>query len=160
MMFLIGAVPALLALVIRRRLKEPEKWQQAKAASRADSRQAGSRPAGSSRVGLPGNGDAAGIASAGVPPTRSPTTTPPKVATAPAPQMGSYSELFRHPTLAQARAARPGARVLRRRRAVGRRVLHARPDAARAAARGREEGLRRRGGKPATAAGDAALAAQ
>ncbi|MBL8850759.1 MAG: MFS transporter, partial [Planctomycetaceae bacterium] len=28
-MFMIGAVPALLALVIRRRLKEPEKWQQA-----------------------------------------------------------------------------------------------------------------------------------
>lgn len=28
-MFLIGAVPALLALVIRRRLKEPEQWQQA-----------------------------------------------------------------------------------------------------------------------------------
>lgn len=28
-MFLIGAIPALLALVIRRRLKEPEKWQQA-----------------------------------------------------------------------------------------------------------------------------------
>jgi len=28
-MFLIGAVPALLALVIRRRLKEPERWQQA-----------------------------------------------------------------------------------------------------------------------------------
>ena len=28
-MFLIGAVPALLALVIRRRLKEPEKWQRA-----------------------------------------------------------------------------------------------------------------------------------
>ena len=29
-MFLIGAVPALLALFIRRRLKEPEKWQRAK----------------------------------------------------------------------------------------------------------------------------------
>ena len=28
-MFLIGAIPALLALVIRRRLKEPERWQQA-----------------------------------------------------------------------------------------------------------------------------------
>jgi MFS family permease len=28
-MFVIGAVPALLALVIRRRLKEPERWQQA-----------------------------------------------------------------------------------------------------------------------------------
>lgn len=28
-MFMIGAVPALLALVIRRRLKEPERWQQA-----------------------------------------------------------------------------------------------------------------------------------
>jgi len=27
-MFLIGAIPALLALVIRRRLKEPERWQQ------------------------------------------------------------------------------------------------------------------------------------
>jgi MFS family permease len=30
-MFLIGAVPALMALLIRRRLKEPEKWQRAKA---------------------------------------------------------------------------------------------------------------------------------
>src|SRR5438067_8294520 len=29
LMFLIGAVPALLALVIRRRLKEPQRWQQA-----------------------------------------------------------------------------------------------------------------------------------
>jgi MFS family permease len=28
-MFLIGAIPALLAVIIRRRLKEPEKWQQA-----------------------------------------------------------------------------------------------------------------------------------
>src|SRR4029078_3861041 len=28
-MFCIGALPALLALVIRRRLKEPERWQQA-----------------------------------------------------------------------------------------------------------------------------------
>src|SRR5688572_25211798 len=35
MMFLIGAVPALLALFIRRGLKEPEKWKQAKAASEA-----------------------------------------------------------------------------------------------------------------------------
>lgn len=33
-MFLVGAVPALLALVIRRRLKEPEKWQQAAAERR------------------------------------------------------------------------------------------------------------------------------
>jgi MFS family permease len=31
-MFLIGALPALLALLIRRRLKEPERWQQAKRA--------------------------------------------------------------------------------------------------------------------------------
>ena len=30
-MFLVGAIPALLALVIRRRLKEPEKWRQAAA---------------------------------------------------------------------------------------------------------------------------------
>src|SRR5206468_8627741 len=29
LMFLIGAIPALLALVIRRRLKEPERWQRA-----------------------------------------------------------------------------------------------------------------------------------
>jgi MFS family permease len=33
-MFLVGAVPALLALIIRRRLKEPEKWQQAAAGRR------------------------------------------------------------------------------------------------------------------------------
>ncbi len=32
LMFLIGALPALLALLIRRRLKEPERWQAAKAA--------------------------------------------------------------------------------------------------------------------------------
>jgi MFS family permease len=32
-MFLVGAVPALLAVLIRRRLKEPERWQQVKAAS-------------------------------------------------------------------------------------------------------------------------------
>jgi MFS family permease len=32
-MFLIGALPALLALLIRRRLKEPERWQAAKAAA-------------------------------------------------------------------------------------------------------------------------------
>lgn len=40
-MFVIGAIPALLALVIRRRLKEPEKWQQA-AHSGAVARQLGS----------------------------------------------------------------------------------------------------------------------
>jgi MFS family permease len=34
-MFLVGAIPALLALVVRRRLKEPEKWRQA-AAERRD----------------------------------------------------------------------------------------------------------------------------
>ena len=40
-MFLIGALPALLALVIRRRLKEPERWQQAKQAG-ASKKQMGS----------------------------------------------------------------------------------------------------------------------
>ncbi|MGV3773296.1 MAG: MFS transporter [Verrucomicrobiales bacterium] len=40
-MFLIGAMPALLALVIRRRLKEPEKWQAAKSGS-ADIKKLGS----------------------------------------------------------------------------------------------------------------------
>ena len=40
-MFLIGAIPALLALFIRRRLKEPEKWQEAKRA------QAGKKQLGS-----------------------------------------------------------------------------------------------------------------
>ena len=40
-MFLIGAVPALLALFIRRRLKEPERWQQAKLAG-AGKKQLGS----------------------------------------------------------------------------------------------------------------------
>ncbi len=34
-MFVIGAVPAMLALVIRARLKEPERWQAAKAAAQA-----------------------------------------------------------------------------------------------------------------------------
>jgi MFS family permease len=33
-MFLVGAIPAFLALIIRRRLKEPEKWQQAAAERR------------------------------------------------------------------------------------------------------------------------------
>ena len=40
-MFLIGALPALLALLIRRRLKEPERWQQVKDA-RAGKKQLGS----------------------------------------------------------------------------------------------------------------------
>jgi MFS family permease len=37
-MFLIGALPAFLAVLIRRRLREPERWQQAVATRRADQR--------------------------------------------------------------------------------------------------------------------------
>src|SRR5688572_17890553 len=47
MMFLIGALPALLALVIRRRLKEPEKWQKAKDAERAAGQDVVARQMGS-----------------------------------------------------------------------------------------------------------------
>ena len=57
-MFVIGALPALLALIIRRRLKEPERWQAAKAAREAAA-------------------DSAHEV---------------------APKLGSYGELFRHPT--------------------------------------------------------------
>src|SRR5688500_11275988 len=63
MMFLIGAIPALLALVIRRGLKEPEKWRQAKAASRGEPvtppPARGFEPVAASPVG---NGDEAAIA--------------------------------------------------------------------------------------------------
>ena len=34
-MFLVGAIPAILAVVVRRRLKEPERWQQAVAGSKS-----------------------------------------------------------------------------------------------------------------------------
>ena len=98
MMFLIGAIPALLALVIRRGLKEPEKWKQAKAASvgavpalRLDGR--GFEPA----VSPVGNGDAAALASA-TPADTLADHNAPKVATAPAPRMGSYSALFSNAT--------------------------------------------------------------
>jgi len=42
MMFLIGTLPALLALVVRWKLKEPEKWQEMKAAGSGGGTQAGS----------------------------------------------------------------------------------------------------------------------
>lgn len=42
MMFLIGTLPALLALVVRWKLKEPEKWQEMKAAGSSSGTQAGS----------------------------------------------------------------------------------------------------------------------
>jgi MFS family permease len=72
-MFLIGAVPALLALFIRRRLKEPEKWQRARDARLAPAR--GFEPI------MPGG------------------ATREDARPAPAPRdLGSYREMFRHPT--------------------------------------------------------------
>lgn len=65
-MFVIGALPALLALIIRRRLKEPERWQAAKEAR-------------DRRARAQETGNAADAAT-------------------PAPKLGSYAELFRHPT--------------------------------------------------------------
>ena len=100
MMFLIGAVPALLALVIRRGLKEPEKWQRAKDAARAAGAPGAARgepvprgfePAMASRAD--GNGDGSGEGRAD-PLRYSDPSTP---AGAPSPRMGSYSELFTHP---------------------------------------------------------------
>ena len=77
MMFLIGSVPALLALVIRRGLKEPEQWQQAKLAASGGPPKRGDEPAaGSAAAVSPAGGGAA----------------------APAPRMGSYAELFGHRT--------------------------------------------------------------
>ena len=61
-MFVIGALPAFLALIIRRRLKEPERWQAAK--------EARERAAAAGQTN-----EQAG-----------------------APKLGSYAELFRHPT--------------------------------------------------------------
>jgi MFS family permease len=101
MMFLIGAIPALLALVIRRGLKEPEKWRQAKAASRGEAPAQQQPPAGRGFepvVPSPvGNGDEAAIAAA-TPADTLADHNAPKVATAPAPRMGSYSALFSNAT--------------------------------------------------------------
>jgi MFS family permease len=74
-MFLIGAVPAMLALFIRRRLKEPEKWQRAKDARLAPV------PARAFEPVMPG-----GASRAEPPPAAAPR------------QLGSYREMFRHPT--------------------------------------------------------------
>jgi MFS family permease len=97
MMFLIGAVPALLALVIRRGLKEPEKWKQAKAAATAARPQPRERRGFEPDTSPVDNGDAAAIASS-TPSDTLADHNAPKVATAPAPRMGSYSELFQSPT--------------------------------------------------------------
>ena len=74
-MFLIGAVPALLALFIRRRLKEPEKWQRAKDAQLAAAPARGFEPV------MPGGAMQA-----------EPLPAPARR------QLGSYREMFRHPT--------------------------------------------------------------
>ena len=74
-MFLIGAVPALLALFIRRRLKEPERWQAMKAARLGP-------PARGFEPVMSGDGPAGAV----------------PVAPAVAPKLGSYGELFGHPT--------------------------------------------------------------
>ncbi len=72
-MFMIGALPALLAVAIRWGLKEPEAWKKA------------------AGVDVPGSGAIA----AGEPPIRpGALSTPPPAAT---PQLGSYVELFRDP---------------------------------------------------------------
>jgi MFS family permease len=98
MMFLIGAVPALLALVIRRGLKEPEKWQRAKDASDAALGRAPAAPPRAFDPVVPptGNGDAGHPAGgAALAPLRYGDPSTP--VGAPAPKMGSYSELFMHP---------------------------------------------------------------
>ena len=103
MMFLIGAVPALLALVIRRGLKEPEKWQQARdAADAARGRSAAAavppRTLGAVPPDAPGgNGNAAHVVGTAAAADTLADHNSPKVATAPSPRMGSYSELFNHP---------------------------------------------------------------
>jgi MFS family permease len=101
MMFLIGAVPALLALVIRRGLKEPEKWQRAKDAENAARGRPPRAPArGFEAASAPGgNGDAdpVVVGTAAAADTLADHNTPRVAAAAPAPAMGSYSEMFRHP---------------------------------------------------------------
>ena len=90
-------MPALLALVIRRGLKEPEKWQRARdAADAARGRapaHAGGLDAATAAQGAPGSGN--GRADAVVVGTAAATDTladhnSPRVAAAPAPRMGSY----------------------------------------------------------------------
>jgi MFS family permease len=74
-MFVIGALPALLAVAVRWGLKEPEAWQ------KAHDRQRGASEAPETGV------------AAGEPPFRSPPESAPAVT----PQLGSYVELFRDP---------------------------------------------------------------
>lgn len=100
MMFLIGSVPALLALVIRRGLKEPEKWQRARDAANAARGRA--TAGGFDPVLAPSAGSGNGKADPVVVGTAAAADTladhnSPRIAAAPAPQMGSYSELFSHP---------------------------------------------------------------
>jgi len=95
MMFLIGSVPALLALVIRRGLKEPEAWKRAKAGQTVN-------PAS---IGVNGDDNAADITDLGrgadtavsdpdsPAAARAPTVQP---TAARAPQLGSYGDMFRH----------------------------------------------------------------
>lgn len=74
-MFVIGALPALLAVAVRWGLKEPEAWQRAQAQQRGEDQ--------ATETGV----------AAGEPPIR-----PGQTAAAPAtPQLGSYVELFRDP---------------------------------------------------------------
>jgi MFS family permease len=86
MMFLIGCLPALLAVVIRRGLKEPEAWQRAKDAQTVATahRHSGIEQAGRAADTAVGEGDAPSDAARPAKPI--------------APQLGSYSALFSHST--------------------------------------------------------------
>jgi MFS family permease len=90
-MFLIGSVPALLALVIRRGLKEPEAWKKAKAAQSGNPASV-AVPGDDSRADITDTDSAAGGRAPTVP-YAAPTTTTGKKA-----QMGSYSDMFSHRT--------------------------------------------------------------
>lgn len=99
-MFLIGALPALLAVAIRWGLKEPEAWQRA-SGKIPDAKPTGAPIADSSeaiRAGSPpdmAHGIQAGVPAGGPGIAAGP---PPKVEpVAPKKQLGSYAELFRDP---------------------------------------------------------------
>lgn len=106
MMFLIGAVPALLALVVRRGLKEPESWKKAKAASQglpvAAPAPAGGRGFEPVMPGTPGNGDGEPHSAGRAADTAVEDADTAAAAARPiipaTPQLGSYSALFGHKT--------------------------------------------------------------
>ncbi|MBM3993529.1 MAG: MFS transporter [Planctomycetes bacterium] len=90
-MFLIGALPALLAVVIRWGLEEPEAWQ------KASGQKADEPPPADATTPVQPSDSPTGIAS-GEPPYPSPPPTDPSPAPPPPQQeLGSYTELFADP---------------------------------------------------------------